>query len=433
MRILFLSHRLPFPPDKGDKIRAFHFIRCLAKKHEVDIAALADDPADLDPARHANLKKHCRRLDVVWRSKNRARAAAALFAIPQGAAASLPFFYSAKLAAIVSARLARGEYDAVIAHSAPMAKYVPATAKVIRIADLCDVDSEKWQQYAERAPWPKRLIFSREAFHLRRWESRLAREWDCVAVASAPEAAIFRKFCSEGQVAVLPNGVDSDFFSPRPNVPRDAATVLFMGAMDYLPNIEGVLWFHKEVWPKIRAAMPHAAFTIVGPRPVDAVRALGDLGRTGGDPTGTRVTGYVDDVRDPLSRATVAVAPLHIARGVQNKVLEAMAAGVPVVSTTAAWEGVFATPGRDLLTADTAERFADSVLRLLRTPALREALGVNGRAAVVANHSWDAHGRTLESLCASGRPDMVRERALVGVNPEGGVGPAVATVEGTVA
>lgn len=409
MRILFLSHRLPFPPDKGDKIRAYHFIRCLAKKHQVDVAALADDPADLDPARHAELKKHCSRLDVVWRSKNRARAAAAVLAIPQGAAASLPFFYSPKLAKILAERLWRGEYDAVIAHSAPMAKYVPAAAKVARVADLCDVDSEKWRQYAERAPWTKKWILSREAFHLRRWETRLAREWDCIALASASEAEIFRGFCKEGRVAVLPNGVDADFFAPQPGVARDPATVLFMGAMDYLPNVEGVLWFHREVWPKVRAQVPHAAFRIVGPRAVESVRALDDLAHVDA-PTGTKVAGYVDDVREALGRATVSVAPLHIARGVQNKVLEAMAAGVPVVSTTSAWEGVAATPGRDLLTADTAERFADCVVRLLRTPALREALAVNGRAAVVANHSWDAHARTLESLCLLAKPDDVRGR-----------------------
>src|SRR5207253_1341262 len=162
------------------------------------------------------------------------------------------------------------EYDAVIAHSAPMAKYIPASAKVVRVADLCDVDSEKWRQYAERAPWPKKWIFAREAFHLRRWETKLGREWNSVAVASGPEAAIFRSFCPEGQLAVVPNGVDSDFFAPRPEVPRDPATVLFMGAMDYLPNVEGVLWFHREVWPKVRAAVPHATFQIVGPRAVDA-------------------------------------------------------------------------------------------------------------------------------------------------------------------
>jgi sugar transferase (PEP-CTERM/EpsH1 system associated) len=403
VRLLFLTHRLPFPPDKGDKIRAYHFIRCLSARHDVDVAALADDPLDLDPERHLALRSVCRRLDVVWRSKTRARTAAALLALPQGNAASLPFFHSPRLARIVQDGIAARRYDAVLAHSAPMTSYVPATRGLVRVADLCDVDSEKWRQYAGSAPPFTRWLYAREAFLLRRHESSIAREWNAVAVASSHEAAIFRNFCKDGELAVVPNGVDGERFAPS-GITRDDATVLFVGVMDYRPNVDGVLWFHREVWPLVRRAVPAARFRVVGPRPVDAIRALDDQARPGAR-TGTRVAGYVDDLQRELGTATLAVAPLHIARGVQNKVLEALAAGLPVVSTTAAWEGIAAQAGRDLLVADAAQPFADAIVRLLRSPVLCDTLGRAGRSAVLANHAWGAHAATLEALLAGEKAD----------------------------
>ena len=414
MKILFLSHRLPFPPDKGDKIRAYHLIRCLTKHgHEVDVAALADDPADLDPKRHEMLKKVCRNLAVVGRSRLRGKLAA-FTAVPRGVAASLPCFYSRELQNVCDEWMKAEGYDAVFAHSAPMAQYAAkAPAGTVRVVDYCDVDSEKWKQYAATSKFPASFIYRREYQTLRKYECELAKTWDAVTIISHPEAALFRSFCPQGKVGVIPNGVDSDFFSPGRAL-RDPATVLFMGAMDYRPNVEGVLWFAEHVWPKVRQQVPHAKFVIVGPRPTEAVKKLDDMSH-GGAGQGILVTGYVNDIRDVLGAATVSVAPLHIARGVQNKVLEAMAAGLPVVATHAAFEGIFATAGRDLLVSDEAGEFAAKVVQLLGNPAMRAKLGASGRAAVVASHSWDAFTERLEGLL--GQPAVAPSAEIVAFNP----------------
>lgn len=422
MKILFLSHRLPFPPDKGDKIRAFHLIRCLAKRHTVDVAALADDPADLHPARHANLAAYCRNLLVVPRPRARA-ALAATTCLPRGVAASLPWFHSRALARRVRDLARRERYDAVIAHSAPMAQYAEGIHGAVKVVDLCDVDSEKWKQYGTTASFPKNWIYAREARTLRAYECHLARRFDGVAIISEAEAALFRGFCPDGEVAVVPNGVDADHFRPR-HTPRDPATVMFMGAMDYRPNVEGILWFHRAVWPHVLRARPEARLLIVGPRPTDAVRALDDLA-SGSRKTNTLVTGYVDDVREVLGRATVSVAPLHIARGVQNKVLEAMAAGLPVIATSAAHEGITAEPGRDLLVEDEAEEFAGAVARLLDDDAFRERIARNGRDAVVRSHAWDAFAGRMEDLIERAR-EARGGRAIAGAAGEAARPPAAA-------
>lgn len=390
MKILFVSHRLPFPPDKGDKIRAHHFIRCLAKRHEVDVACLADDEKDQTPERRNALKGIARRIAVVPKSRGESYFTA-LAALPTATAASLPFFHSRRLKKILDRWTRSERYDAIIAHSAPMAQYFAPPSEAVRIVDICDVDSEKWKQYAARAPFWWRAIYAREARLMRAWEKQLAREWDSVAIISEAEAKIFRSFCRDGAVDVVSNGVDADFFGHAAAFTRDPATVMFMGAMDYLPNVEGVLWFAREVWPLVRAKRPDARFVIVGPRPTEKIRALGDA-------NGITVTGYVDDLRAALGRATLCVAPLHIARGVQNKVLEAMAARRPVVATRAAFEGIDAMPDRDLLVEDSARPFADAVLRLLEHRSFADTMGAFARSTVIESHSWDANAMKLEKI-----------------------------------
>lgn len=388
MRILFVAHRIPFPPDKGDKIRGWHFLSRLARSHVVDIACLADDPTDLAPERINALHAVCSRVEVVFRSRRRALVSS-LRAFRSGEPMSLPFFGDARLQSTISRWIGERRYDAVLAHSAPMAQYVPVREGMVRVADFCDVDSEKWRQYSKLTPPPKRWVYRREAKRLRLWETEVARTWDSVVLATKPEAALFRGFCKEGRVEVVPNGVDADFFRPCRG---PGETVLFTGAMDYLPNIEGVVWFAKEIWPLVRTERPRARFVIVGPRPADAVRALHD------PELGIEVRGRVPDVRDALAEAAVCVAPLRIARGIQNKVLEAMASTRPVVTTTAAFEGVSATPGRDLLVADDPGVFAGEIVDLLSDPSRRRRIGDNARGAVLASHAWDAHLNALEKL-----------------------------------
>ncbi len=406
MRLLFLAHRLPFPPDKGDKIRSFHLLRCLARRHTVDVAALADRREDLARERTDRVAAICRRLAIAWRPRLRARAAA-LAAPFSGEPASLPFFRAPALAAEVGRWMREERYDAAWVHSAPMAQYVPAVEGMTRVADLCDVDSEKWRQYADDAPLPARWIYRREAATLRRYETRLAREWDAITVATEPEARLFRSFCAEGRLDVVCNGVDVDRFAPAGRA-RDPRRVVFFGAMDYAPNVAGVLWMAREVWPAVRRALPDARFDVLGSRPTAAVRRL--HGRDG-----VSIRGYVDDLPAALDGASLAVAPLHIARGIQNKVLEAMAAALPVVATTAAAEGVEAAPGRDLVVEDEAMPFAAAIVALLRDPALAAAIGASARAAVSRGHSWESQASRLEAALArnagSGRPAGPRGRS----------------------
>ena len=391
MRILYVAHRIPYPPDKGDKIRGWHFLQRLARRHPVDLACLADDRGDLGADRLRVLRGVCSRVEVVYRARPRALAASAT-AIPRGLPMSVPFFGDARLAAVVKEWISSRRYDAAIAHSAPMTQYVPRRAGMVRIADLCDVDSEKWRQYSTMASPPKKWIYAREAKRLRAWERDVARTWDHVVLATQPEAAIFRSFCEEGSVSVVPNGVDSTFFAPRAGGTPAKDVVLFTGAMDYFPNIEGVVWFAKEIWPLVRKEKPQARFVIVGPRPDESVVALADASK------GIEVRGRIPDVRDALEESSVAVAPLRIARGIQNKVLEAMAFGKPAVTTTAAFEGIEAKPGRDLMIADEPAHFAATIVALLGDPGLRARIGESARRAVIASHSWDAHTATLESL-----------------------------------
>ena len=407
MKILYVAHRIPYPPDKGDKIRGWHFLRCLAKRgHEIDLACLVDDEADLEPSRKLALQTVCRRVSLAWRPRHVAKLAA-LTAVVRGVAASLPFFHDTKLARTLSEWLETERYDAAIAHSAPMTQYIPERAGMTRVADLCDVDSEKWRQYAERGSGVWKWIHAREARLLRRHEIQLARRWDALVVASRPEASIFRSFCTEGNLAVVGNGVDGEFFAPRGTMAK-SRSVLFMGAMDYLPNVEGVQWFVREVWPLIRAEMPDARFTIVGPRATAEVKALH------APAGGIDVKGYVDDVRDALAASAVSIAPLHIARGVQNKVLEAMAFGLPVVATRAAYEGISADAGTDLLVADAPAGFARAVIELLKDASLRVAIGQRARRAVLEGHTWDAHTARLEALCRDPRqPHFVPSEAWV--------------------
>ena len=408
MRILYVAHRIPYPPDKGDKIRGWHFLSRLARTHTVDLACLADDPADLAPERINALHAVCERVEVIFRPRRRALVAS-MRALGQGVAMSLPFFGDARLQSTIDRWIGERRYHAAIAHSAPMAQYVQAREGLVRVADFCDVDSEKWKQYAEMTGGPKALVYRREAKKLREWEKEVARTWDSVVLATKPEADLFRAFCDDGRVEVVPNGVDADFFRPCRN---PGETVLFTGAMDYFPNIEGVLWFAKEIWPLIRIERPRTRFVIVGPRPSDAVRALHDA------ELGIEVRGRIPDVRDAIAEAAVCVAPLRIARGIQNKVLEAMACSRAVVATTAAFEGVTAENGRDLVVADDPRAFASEVVDLLADPARRRRIGDHARKAVLATHAWDAHVGTLERLLkepAAGSLQRMDEDESIGV------------------
>jgi sugar transferase (PEP-CTERM/EpsH1 system associated) len=401
MRILFLAHRLPFPPDKGDKIRSFHLLAYLAARHEVHVACPIDNAADLEHVESLRCQVHGLefvRMDGLFSKLQRG------LALLTGQPVSLRAFYSRRLQSQVDSLLSRLRFDCVFVYSSPMAQYVfrsrhwPDARRGMRmLADFIDVDSAKWSNYAASCPgvlqWPRRWLFRREARLLAAHECRVGREFDKVFLVTDAERNELPAGVQQEKVLALANGVDLEYFSHVPAPPARPARVAFTGVMDYWPNVEGVLWFVNEVWPMVRAANPDAHFDIVGRNPSPAVRKLE------ANP-GVCVTGFVPDVREHVSAAQVCVAPLRIARGVQNKVLEAMAMGRPVVCTPQALEGISADVGKEALVADDPLSFSRAINQLLSDPGKAAEIGTAGLAYVTRNHRWSDTLAALDELLA---------------------------------
>lgn len=392
--VLFLAHRIPYPPDKGDKIRSWRILEALTQRFETHLAAFVDDPVDLQHT--AFLRTVCASVFLKTLSPRSARARSALGLI-SGEPLSFAYYRDSAMAAAVR-RLRQRPLAAEIVFSSAMAPYVAAPAGRPRVIDLCDADSEKWRQYAVETTGPMRFIYAREGRKLAAEETRMI-DWADAAFAISPEEArVLNARGGAKQALWFSNGVDADYFHPDPTVarPRDVGDVAFVGAMDYRANVDAVMWFAREVWPLIRAGAPQATFAVVGSRPTRQAQAL-----SGAD--GVFVTGRVPDVRPYLQHARAVVAPLRVARGVQNKVLEAMAAARPVVATSDAAEGIDAARDAHFLCADDPRTFAEAVLRLLADPAFGDSLGAAARAQMISRCSWPAQmARFRQSLDALG-------------------------------
>ena len=398
MRILLLTHRLPYPPNKGDKIRSFNVLEHLARLHEVILACPVDDPGDL--AHVPELEKRCAAVIAV--PIRSGRALAGLKALATGTSITVRHFHSRELQSRIDALVDSRDVDAVLGFSSPMAEYVFRSRhaggkfrRALRLMDLIDVDSFKWRQYAERTRPPLRWAYDYEAARLGEYEQRISREFDHVFLVSAQEREYMPAGSRLDNLQALSNGVDLEYFAPRPASAGRAPSLVFTGVMDYWPNVQGVLWFADEVLPRIHAVKPEARFIIVGSKPTDEVRALARR-------PGIDVTGFVDDVRKYVAEATVCVVPLKVARGVQNKVLEAMAMGKAVVCTPQSHEGIRAPQGSAVLVAHDAAEFAARVLELLDAPERAAAIGAAARRCMEQDYSWEANLRPLDRLLAAG-------------------------------
>jgi sugar transferase (PEP-CTERM/EpsH1 system associated) len=408
LRILYICHRVPYPPDKGEKIRAFHEIRALARRHRVHLLTLADGPVpDL-----AALDSLCERVEVflVSRQAAYARSLLGLFRLRP---LTLSFFESRELEARVRELAAREQYDLVVGYSSSVGPYLDLIPGVPKVIDMVDVDSAKWAQYARFAPLPLRPIYALEARRLRAYEAVLATRVERVVLATAAEARLLQSFAPAARVSAVANGVDLDYFQPLdlPKAPRP--TLVFTGQMDYFANVDGIVHFARRVFPRLRERMPDLELLVVGRSPAPAVRALGDL-------PGVLVTGAVGDVRPFLSRAWIFVAPLRIAQGVQNKVLEAMASRLPVVCTERVHAGL--SEGgfrheRDLLVARTDEEMERCVASLLTDEAARERLAECARQRLLGFYRWGPNMERFEELLGSavrpGGPQLVDGRLLL--------------------
>ena len=395
MKLLFLAHRIPFPPNKGDKIRAFNVLRYLAARHEVYLACLVDDPADLGEWSELRALVAGIVFERIHPSLRRAAALAGIFG-PQPV--SVRYFHRPRLQSRIDELIEREQIEAFYCSCSPMAEYLfrsrHASGRVgcaVRVMDLIDVDSFKWQQYAERSGPLAAWIYTREARQLAAYEERIAALCARVLVVSEQEKSYFPAAAYAGKLTAMPNGVDLEFFRPRGAERTSEAAIVFTGVMDYWPNVEGVSWFVDRVFPLIRARMPHVHLLIVGSRPTAHVRRLAQR-------RGIEVTGYVEDVRSYIERAGVCVAPLRIARGIQNKILEAMAMGKAVVCTPEAFEGIRAQDGRDLVVADGEEAFATATIRLLEDTEAARQIGRAARLCVEAFYSWERNLGILEEI-----------------------------------
>ncbi len=397
--VLFLAHRIPFPPDKGDKIRSWRLLTYLARRFRVHLACFVDDPADF--AHEPRLLDICESATLIPLERRPALLRSARGFV-DGAALTVAYFRDAAMAGAVDALRAR-PLAAEIAFSSTMAQYIETPVKGRpRIVDFCDADSEKFTRYAADAGFPMNRVFAREGRLLGAAENAIANWADASFAITPDEAARFnRRGGVRRHVDWWSNGVDTDYFDPSHGFPGPAAPadVVFTGAMDYRANIDAAEFFVREVWPVVRASSPSATFAIVGARPTRRVKALERV-------KGVRVTGRVDDIRPWIAGAKVAVAPLRVAQGIQNKVLEAMAMAKPVVATTAAATGVVAKPGIEIVLADGPAAFAAATRDLLRSALRRERIDAAARARVVADYPWDRQlsrfGDGLDAALSSG-------------------------------
>ena len=390
--LLFLVHRIPFPPNKGDKIRSYHILKHLARRYRVHLGAFIDDPDDW---RHADAVKQLCATTYFARLNPGLARLRSLSAFAGGRPLTIDYYRDAGMRSWVARTLEQQRIGKIFVFSSGMAQFADHARQARRVIDFVDIDSDKWAQYAASKSGPASWLYRRESGALLRYERKLASEWDASLFVSEAEAALFRKLApeSDARIGFFNNGVDTGYFSPChafPSPYRDKEpAIVFTGAMDYWPNIDAVQWFAREIFPSISHAHPDARFHIVGARPAPEVRALASL-------PGINVTGAVPDVRPYIAHARVAVAPLRIARGIQNKVLEAMAMGRPTVVSAQALEGIDAVPGSELLLAEDAARFAQAVSQLIVQDAA--AMGRAARAKVETRYGWEANLAKIDIL-----------------------------------
>lgn len=402
-KLLYLVHRLPYPPNKGDKIASFNLLKFLAERYEVYLGTFIDDP---DDRQHIDaVREYCADLCVPEINPTVARITS-LRGLLTGQPLSLPYLWHADLQTWTDRILADVKPERIVIFSGPMAQYVTSKvpAGAITLFDMVDVDSEKWRSYGERKQWPMSWLYGREANRLLDFERRMSAEFDATVFVSKEEADLFRRLAPEAipKTTYRIQGVDSDFFDPSitfDNPYRDGAPALvFTGAMDYWPNVDAVCWFVSEIFPEVRKQVPNAVFCIVGMRPAPEVAKLAEQ-------PGVIVTGGVPDVRPYLAHAHAAALTLRIARGIQNKVLESMSMQLPVIATPGAMIGIQPYPGFKPTISEDAAVLANAAIRLLQAERHRDNAA---RTCVLERYNWSANLERIARVLESGEiePDL---------------------------
>ncbi|MBS0446974.1 MAG: TIGR03087 family PEP-CTERM/XrtA system glycosyltransferase [Proteobacteria bacterium] len=388
MNILYVCHRFPFPPKRGGKIRPFNMIRHLtAQGHRVTVCSLVRSDVEAEEAR--GIGSHCADFEMA-RVHDPVQALRMVARLPLTTPSSMGYFHSADLARRIRARLAERRYDLIFVHCSSVAQYVEHVEGIPKILDFGDMDSQKWLEYAHYKPFPLSLGYRLEGLKMLAAEKRLARRFHLCTATTRAEWQTLEDYGTGAATDWFPNGVDSSFFAPD-GEGYDADMLSFIGRMDYYPNQECMQRFCAQVWPLLKARRPSLKLVIVGADPSPAIRALGEL-------PGVSVTGTVPDVRPLIRRSALMVAPLAIARGTQNKILEAMAMGVPVVTSSAAAGGVDAQAVKHFLVADTPDETAAAILRVVENAAERQRLAAAGRERMLTQHAWPHSMQRLDRI-----------------------------------
>ena len=399
MKILFLSLRCPYPPHRGDRIRSYNFIKQLSKRHAVTLVYFAESESDIESAEH--LATFCERVEWVRFQRSFAFMNIGLHCLSRQPL-QLHYWYAPKMQRKINRLLEQEDFELIHAQLFRMGQYVTEVVQgPAKVLDLCDSLALNLSRRAEleRNPWlakikldctPKRFLVKLEEKRVRRYEVNIMKAFDCGTVVARFDRDYLLKQDDTLNLSIVPMGVDLEYFQPK-SITQPAPVMLFTGTMNYFPNSDAATYFSNEIFPRIRESHPNAQFYIVGNHPSDAVKRLAAQ-------PGVVVTGYVPDVRPYFEKASVFVAPLRAGSGIQTKNLEAMAMGVPVVTTSVGAMGLEADIGEELIVRDTPADFAVQVVRLLNDSHLRERFAYAARARVETSYSWEAIGERLRQV-----------------------------------
>lgn len=389
--ITIVAQRVPYPPNKGEKLRTYHQIEFLTQLgYSVELLCLGESEQDEVDANALSEKLNISVTVFLLPSKIKRYS----WALLNGQAISVGAFYSTELQVEVSARLS-GSCDALLLSASSLGYYVFNSAHYKRrscslFMDMMDVDSDKWRQYAESSSFPMRAVYRRESKQVRKLEARANKEFEDTFLIAKEETRLFEKSVSALKpVKVLGNGLDFSAFFP-PSAPTNNMNFLFTGVMDYKPNVDAVMWFVKCCWPTIKQRLPNVTFTVGGMNPIKEIQQLAE------NDDAIEVTGFVDDMLPHFHKATAFVAPFRLARGVQNKVLQAAACKLPVVTTSMGAEGISYANENTMFIADDKDAFIEACVMCVNATDTARQKAERAFDALRSTYSWQQQLQPLK-------------------------------------
>ena len=408
-RILFLAHRVPYPPDKGDKIRSYHILKYLSQKYDVYLACLCDNQKDWDRLHELQLIVKniiCERIRLPVQKIKMARAFLSDFPL------TVEYFYHKAFQHKLNTWLKQIPFDAIYVYSSNMAEYVRKVTGPVKIIDFCDLDSAKFLQFHKENSFPQSMVYLFEANRLAKYEKQIAHDFDYILFINEREKRLFDHKNLATKLVVMPNGAELEIntgngrYHPEQFWQTSSDKYLvFVGAMDYLPNARAVVWFVENVFYRLKALVPDIEFFAIGKNPPRSIRALHN------PKAGIYITGYLEDIETLIAKAIAFVAPIHIARGMQTKLLEAMRLGVPVITSREAAEGIGARHEKEVLIANSPADYVQNIIKLSLSSSLRQTL-INGALRFLkTNFRWNENLKVLEVLLKGTnkirKPDLV--------------------------